>query len=223
MSVVAPYRSCNARTLRCKNARAYGQLLRPCCRGHVVAMVRHVAAALDDAGIPWWADYGTLLGAVRNPMTTWADYPWLPQSDEPIPAGIIPHDKDADLGALATDHDAAVRVLRRMVRLHRYDILVRPHGSSVKVRLSRFNHTNVDLFFWGEREDGTMYRESYVDSVDRFKGREFHRDALFPLSEVEWEGMTLPAPRDPAAFCEFRYGPEWRTPICANNDGVPRD
>src|SRR5690606_26036568 len=90
-----------------------------------------------------------------------------------------------------------------------------------KIRISFHNHTNVDLFFWIEREDGTLFRNRYA-KVDACKGREFPRDSLFPLSTVEWEGMTLPAPRDPEAFLAMRYGPGWRTPIPANNDGVPR-
>jgi hypothetical protein len=225
MGVIAPARSCGPRTLRCSNARQYNAELRPCCRGHVVAMVAAIAAAFDEAGITWWADYGTLLGAVRNPMTTWADYPWLEQQGRRTPgpaAGIIPHDKDADLGAPLSEWQAATNALKWMASRRRFDMRVRPVNGSIKVRLSRFNHTNVDIFFWEERPDGMMHRRRYVPTVDRFKGREFHRDALYPLMSVEWEGMDIPAPRDPAAFCAHRYGPNWTTPIMANHDGVPR-
>ena len=45
---------------------------------------------------------------------------------------------------------------------------------------------------------------------------------LFPLSTVPWEGMTLPAPRDPEAFLEMRYGADWRRPVAANNKGEVR-
>jgi hypothetical protein len=181
-----------------------------------------IAETMDAGGWTWWADYGTLLGAVRNPLTTWADYPWLPQSDEPIRPGVVPHDKDGDLGALAADHTAVVRALRGAASRARFDMLVRPHGASVKVRLSRFNHTNVDIFFWKERDDGLMHRDRYVH-VDLYKGRHFQRDMLFPLGTVQWEDMTLPAPHDPEAFLAHRYGPNWRTPVMANHDGVARD
>jgi phosphorylcholine metabolism protein LicD len=67
-----------------------------------------------------------------------------------------------------------------------------------------------------------MYRSGYAQ-VDRFKGKEFHEDLLFPLTTVKWEGRTLPAPRDPEAFLAMRYGPNWMTPVMANNDGIPRD
>lgn len=213
--------SCSPESARCPTARRYAHRLPECCREHVRTLTADVAEALDDADVTWWADYGTLLGAVRNPLTTWDDYPWLPESDDPIEPGIIPHDKDADLGAMADDYATAARALRDLAKERGYNLRVRSHRGSIKVRLSRTNHTNVDIFFWQEREDGTLYRQRYI-AVDKYKGKEFHRDDLFPLGTVEWEGMTLPAPNDPEAFCEFRYGAEWMTPVSANHDGVRR-
>lgn len=213
---------CTARTPRCLNARDYQQVLRPCCRGHVRTLVAAVAEILNHARVTWWADYGTLLGAVRNPMTTWADYPWLPQDDrgpEPLAPGIIPHDKDADLGVLWRDFET-VRKAVRALSTRGFHVTANAHRGSIKVRVSSRNHTNVDLFFWRGRGE-TMYRTSYAQ-VDAFKGREFHKDMIQPLSTVEWEGLVLPAPADPAAFLEMRYGPSWRKPVPANNDGVTR-
>jgi hypothetical protein len=222
---VTSVKPCTARSRRCADARSYEAVLRPCCRQHVVTLSKLAADAFAEAGVPFWADYGTLLGAVRNPMTTKADYPWLPQDElpkGPIPPGIIPHDKDADWG-LAIEHwQDAWRALRFAARSRRVDLRVKPNRASMKVRLSMFNHTNLDLFFWHTKPDGLMHRKVYLMAVDAFKGRHFHRDMLYPLTTVEWEDMTLPAPRDPEAFLEFRYGPDWRVPVAANNDGVRR-
>lgn len=216
--------ACSARTRRCANARSYDAVLRPCCRAHVVRLVKIAVDAFAEAGVPFWADYGTLLGAVRNPMTTKADYPWLPQDElpeGPIAPGIIPHDKDADWGVPIEHWPAAWRALRRWSRAPRLDLRTNPNRGSMKLRLSSANHTNLDLFFWHTKPNGIVHRKKYA-SVDSFKGRHFHRDMLYPLTTVEWEGMTLPAPHDPEAFLEFRYGPDWRTPVAANNDGVLR-
>lgn len=175
---------------------------------------------MTDAGVTWWADYGTLLGAVRNPLTAWADYPWLNvEGVEPIPAGIIPHDKDGDLGALYSDYHKVVRLIPAFKKLG-YSVLKRPGGSMIKVMLSPKNFTNVDIFFWRQRGK-ELYRVRYIQ-VDNFKGRNFKTTDLFPLSTVEWEGLALPAPSDPKAFCEFRYGKSWMTPVCANHDGQRR-
>lgn len=216
---------CTARTRRCYDAKRYDVELRECCRAHIRTLMGVVKEALDLASATWWADYGTLLGAVCNPLTKWGDYPWLHQDDRdtegPV-AGIIPHDKDADLGVLATDW---VNVRRAMYRVaeakYGHSLIVRAPRGSMKLRLSALNRTNVDLFFWYEKADGTLYRQAYID-VDNYKGRDFHKDTLFPLTKVEWEGMDLPAPKNPEAFCEFRYGQEWRTPVMANHKGVRR-
>lgn len=215
---------CTKATARCSDARDYNVELAECCRSHVKALMATTAEFLDSIGATWWADYGTLLGAVRNPLTTWADYPWLPQRGRttagPAP-GIVPHDKDGDLGVLIESWEVARWKFRAWLSTRDFHLHMNQHRRSLKARLSFQNHTNVDVFFWHTRADGTLYRNRYA-SVDRFKGKEFTRDLLFPLSTVEWEGMTLPAPRDPEAFLAMRYGPGWRTPVAANHDGVMR-
>lgn len=212
--------TCSRDTARCSDARSYEHALRACCRTHLIAITRHVVGSLQGAGIPYWADYGTLLGAVRNPMTTWADYPWL-EGTGPIRPGIIPHDKDADIGVLHSYWAVAWRVVRRVAMTLNYDIVGRPERGSIKVRLSKTNHTNLDIFFWSEKPNGIVYRRQYA-AVDAFKGKHFHRDLLLPLGTVEWEGMKLSAPRDPEAFLAMRFGENWRTPVMANNDAVRR-
>ena len=218
---------CTAETVRCADARDYNAELRPCCRAHIVEMSRRIAEAFDAAGVTYWIDYGTLLGAVRNPMTTWADYPWLPQEGRPagpLAPGIVPHDKDGDWGVLYSDWKKAnVALARSCPDLYR---LMRAMSASIKVRVSKINKTNIDLFFWldrpkGDRRAGRMYRRRYAQ-VDSNKGKEFQRSDLFPLQRIEWEGLMLPAPKDPEAWLAFRYGDGWRTPIAANNDGVAR-
>jgi hypothetical protein len=221
---LAALEKCSPETARCHDARNYAVELRPCCRKHIVRMSRDIAAIFEGAGVTYWLDYGTLLGAVRNPMTTWADYPWLPQDDRPsgpLAPGIVPHDKDADWGVLHDDWIPAVRALRRYAR--HYHVQLRQYSDAIKVHLSDSNSTNLDLFFWSSnpRKPEGLLRKRYA-AVDRCKGREFDRADLLPLTTVEWEGMTLPAPKDPEVWLEFRYGPNWRTPIAANNDGVSR-
>jgi hypothetical protein len=217
--------ACSRDTPRCADARSYYSELRPCCRDIIVGMSRDVAAAFDAAGVTYWMDYGTLLGAFRNPLTTWADYPWLPQEGRPagpLAPGIIPHDKDADWGVLDKQWVEAERALRSKERRH-LTLLVRKYRGSIKVRPSPVNKTNLDLFFWVEHHSraGRMFRRGYTP-VDAYKGKHFDRADLFPLQPMEWEGLQLPAPKDPEAWLAFRYGPNWHTPIPANHDGVAR-
>lgn len=215
---------CTRDTPRCADARSYLAALRPCCRGHLVAMMGHLIAVFAELRVRWWADYGTLLGAVRNPMTTAADYPWLTGLPAgPLAPGIIPHDKDGDLGVLFEDWPKLQRAVSRLRRFG-YQPILRPIGWKLKLRFSPLNHTNIDVFCWlrDEQRPEMRRRNRYVAHLDECKGREFPESALFPVTTVPWEGLTLPAPADPEAFCAFRYGPGWRVPIAANHDGVRR-
>lgn len=184
----------------------------------------HEAVTQFEAlGITYWADYGTLLGAVRNPLTTAADYPWLDATkmpSGPLQPGILPHDKDADFGVLWDDWPQLLRAAATLGR-RGFDVSVRHHLASIKIRLSVSNQTNLDVFTWHPRPDGKLHRRRYI-SVDDFKGKAFPSAWLRPMSRVEWEGLSLLAPADPAEFCGFRYGPNWRTPLPANHDGVRR-
>ena len=220
---------CTANTPRCRTAQNYQAQTRACCRRHIRDLLAGVQELFAAHDITWWADYGTLLGAVRH-------------------GGLIPHDKDADIGILAEDferllaldvhtnpwHDTSrgrpnrTRPMAGFIWNHKpprqpdeADGAEFTAGDSIKVWLSAKNQTNVDIFPWHRRDDGTFYRTRYVN-VDRFKGREFNEDRLFPLGTIAYEDLTIPAPADPEWFCEHRYGPEWRTPIAANNDRVPR-
>jgi len=51
-----------------------------------------VKQILDDAGVKYWLDYGTLLGAVRD-------------------GKFIPWDNDIDLGAMSTESDKIIAKL----------------------------------------------------------------------------------------------------------------
>lgn len=221
--MTSPLGGCHAGTLRCADARDYKSDLRPCCRGHIRRIVADTAELMQEYGVTWWADYGTLLGAVRNPLTTWADYPWLSQEgrpEGPLAPGILPHDKDADFGVLITDWQKLLRVGSALQRKG-YRVTASPHGGKMKVLLSMLNQTNADFFCWMEKAGGVFARRSYIP-VDAYKGREIQKGTLFPLETVQWEGLTLPAPVNPAAFCAFRYGENWMKPIPANHDGVRR-
>ena len=222
---------CTPETGRCRAGTNYAVDTPRCCLDHQIDIMDHIADQFDRHGIDWWADYGTLLGAVRN-------------------HGIIPHDKDGDICVFGEQWEEILAIAPevpwkdvrspggnpnrvRMIdgfewvhkKVRRPD---RPNtreqfgaGHSIKVRRSPLNHNNVDIFPWELRDDGTYYRKRYV-GCDRYKGREFPYDRLLPLGVIEWEGRMIPAPRDPEWFCEHRYGPNWRTPLRKNNDGKPR-
>lgn len=202
---VAPSGFCTRDTLRCAVIQDPLHETPACCRGHIVEVVRYVGDLLTRAGIVWWADYGTLLGAVRD-------------------GRLIPWDSDADLGVLGEYHGDVLQLAEQIERdgyllasLRRTGRMF-GGGDRAKVYLSARNRTPVDLFFWHRKTNGDYARNEYVP-CDQSKGREFPEDRLFPLTTVKWEGLTLPAPADPEWFCEHRYGPNWRAPSRDNAGG----
>ena len=192
-----------------------------CCRAIVSELVRYVGGVLGECHVTWWADYGTLLGAVRH-------------------GGMIPWDKDADFSIFAAHLDRVV-LLEHSARAAGLGFTVTPNGT-IEIRCSPVNHTHVDLFAWHTRAGGMLYRKQYA-SVDQFKGKEFPKAWLLPLVKVHYDGMEIPAPaavfhpatpvppdvplfderaRHGSLFLEHRYGPEWFLPVRADNDGVVR-
>lgn len=227
-NAVNSFMPCTRETPRCADARSYHTDLRSCCRSRIYELVDYWAHVAGEIGVSWWADYGTLLGAVRN-------------------GGIIPHDKDADIGVFGDDWERIIDY-RPDVPWRREGASFRPThvrtvdgfewvlkeprnakstaryeftgGHLIKIRSSSLNHTNLDIFPW-YLEHGDYHRRRYI-SADRYKGRAFAPDRLLPLSTVQWEGRTIPAPANSKWMCHHRYGPNWHTPLRANNDGIRR-
>lgn len=221
---------CTAETTRCPEAQNYNRDTPDCCRAHIRHVVFTVGDALTEAGIPWWLDYGSLLGAFRNP-----------QLKVPLPGGMIPFDKDADCGFLASDWDRVLAIgggewsepnkererfklalgLRWVHKLPKGDLQKPEHlwlgGDSLKVQRSEANHSNCDFFAWHERSDGKFDRRRYL-GVDKNKGRALPKDWLLPLGEIEWEGRMLPCPARPDLVIPYRY-PDQKVPLRKNNWG----
>lgn len=204
---------CRIDTARCVDAKDYKRERRPCCVAINREVLRYVTELLSALEIRWWADYGTLLGAVRH-------------------GGMIPWDKDSDLGVLEEDKR---RLLELEYPLKRLGLgFSGSKRGTVKITASATNKTNTDMFAWHLR-GGKWHRHAYVPGIDDFKGREFPMDWLFPLTTVIYDGLilnapaalrfpgTLPAPQfglpDGSAFLEHRYPPDWRTSVRANNAG----
>lgn len=198
---------CTVHTKECTEA----ALLPECCRLHLVETTREVGRLLTEARVPWWVDYGTLLGLARD-------------------GRIIAHDRDVDLGFFGKDwakvHDVASRLrdLGYYPSHSRYkeDNPKQPWcgGDSLTVYRSKSNRNHVDLFPWYEQGE-MCHRASYLD-VDRYKGRAFPFTKLWPLQPLTWEGILVWAPKDLHWFVCHRYGDNWRTPLTSNNDGVVR-
>lgn len=181
---------------------------------------------LEEHGITYWLDFGSLLGAIRH-------------------KDIIPWDNDCDVGIFAKDKRKFLALAKRMYRdgfyLHHY---------AENMKMACFSPTNwngVDVYFnWVvPASDHKLYWERPYPAG---KTEEFHLKGYAPLLEEKidkdtpiitqkiwgaqldhttdmpywfveelvdrkFAGRMMKCPRHPKWFLAFRYGPFWRTPF----------
>ncbi len=148
---------------------------------------------LTAHGIPFWLDYGALLGAVRN-------------------GHLIPWDVDVDFGILAEDVPSVLR-LATEIKAKGHD-LDASDPLLLRVTFSTVNKLHLDLYWWGEH-DGLL---SYVgppgwDWPGSAGTEAFPPSYLDPMTTVWLEGEPFPAPSPTEPFlADHRYGSGWREP-----------
>ncbi|MBA3233279.1 MAG: LicD family protein, partial [Propionibacteriales bacterium] len=162
-------------------------------RARLVDVAEQILQVLaKDCDLPAWVAFGSLLGAVRE-------------------GGMIGHDSDVDIAYLSK-HENPVDVAREMFAVSR---ALRAADMSVATRTGSFCAVTpprsqgrwlppIDVyacFYVGD----TLYETASV-------GQPIPREAVLPLTTVQFEGRALPAPADPEVMLEASYGPNWRIP-----------
>lgn len=154
--------------------------------------MRFTHEILEREGITHWADYGTLLGAVRE-------------------ADLIPWDEDVDLGALAVDTEPILS-LRPEFEAAGFSFEGKERAV-IQIAYSTVNRACLDIFLW--EEDGDAVVADYDPSYD-WPGIDAHRFPkryLAQLESVRLGDLVLPAPGPVDRFLtEHRYGPDYMTP-----------
>ena len=196
--------------MRCPEARVMKLDTPECCKGHIRTIMADLAKLMDKAGIRWWADYGTLLGYYNF-------------------GGLIPWDKDGDLGILGEDREKLLELQPTLLGMGYHATYAPPRptqrfrtGDRMKVKLSSRNHTNVDIFIWHERPGGILDRINYI-GADLYKGREFPKEWVLPLERGQWEGIDISIPREGKKLAEWRYGERWQEPLRVKHPSEARE
>lgn len=157
-----------------------------------------VQELLASEGVTAFADFGTLLGLVRE-------------------GGLLPHDLDIDMGVVVDDSLDVARIRTAMERFgfkvwREYYI----DGSVVESSF-RLLGVKLDISFYRNEGDTSHVWLFYRDPEKEYGPRE--RDivkmtysAIDGYSSVDVHGTSIVIPANPERLLEEKYGPHWRTP-----------
>lgn len=150
-----------------------------------------MASIKENTGIDIYLSYGCLLGAVRN-------------------GKMISHDFDIDLGFHASGEtkEEIVSQCRKLIRYlthNSHRVKVESNGQFKAAKMFPGNlYLTIEFFVsWVQGDEFFLYFG--------IPGAKIAKDIL-PFSEIEIEGVKLPAPSNPEAMVEAIYGSDWKIP-----------
>jgi phosphorylcholine metabolism protein LicD len=137
--------------------------------------------------IQYWAEGGTLLGAVRE-------------------KGIIPHDDDIDVCLYESDFEQ----LKKILDIYPQYEIIQTHLPLYKFIYRGNPHIFIDLFIVENEKDLVQFKESKHREIwPKF----YHKlEDLFPLQRVPFDDLYIWIPKNPYPYLESGYG-DWKTPI----------
>jgi phosphorylcholine metabolism protein LicD len=164
-------------------------------------MLQRVCGILDDAGVHYCLDAGTLLGVVRENR-------------------LLPWDNDMDLCVPRTELPKLLEVLDQ-IRAHGYRTQIRKHERNdppmllsneriIKVwepKLLFFKQVLLDIFIKTKQDDEYVWAEGISRYARKAVPARFHDE----LTTIEFAGRNYPIPADADGYLTQRYG-DWRTP-----------
>ena len=152
-----------------------------------------LAELMQQWGYPIYLVGGTLLGMVRG-------------------GALLAHDDDLDFAYLSDQSDPA-EIVRESFELER-------RLTDAGYAVARHSHAHIELVFFDEYEQ----LDHYIDVFTGFfhegmycqpfalRSADVVRDDLVPTTDIDVNGVTLPAPANPEAWLAYAYGPGWRVP-----------
>ncbi|KAL3288858.1 hypothetical protein HHI36_003305 [Cryptolaemus montrouzieri] len=159
----------------------------PCCLANLRKTAKYVLDILDQFGIRYWLEAGSLLGAVRS-------------------GDILPWDHNVDIGFINDDSNRCkwlqIAQNRSIVDDKGFFWEKVKTGNLFRVYFSKYNKIFINLFPFF-RKNNTMSRDLYHDSR---RNMEFADNYLHPMSSIEFVGRNVPCPNNVRNFLEFKFG-----------------
>ena len=165
----------------------------PCCLDHLRETARYLFDILNTAGVRYWLEGGSLLGAAR-----YGDIiPW----DYDVDIGIFQHEiSKCSYLAEAEKHSNSGT---KFVDDKGYTWEKATEGDFYRIQYSQYNHLHVDIFPFFEK-DGVMTKRTWFKT--HRQDREFPASYLKPLETIDFVGIKASAPNHVREFLEFKFG-----------------
>jgi phosphorylcholine metabolism protein LicD len=166
-------------------------------------MFENVLNFFNDNDIDYWADGGSLLGAVRDGKH-------------------IPWDDDNDIACDVKNYFKLLKLIPEFKKLYDYEVRIQVDGvvkfvdnSNIYVRDTNNGTTGprlacVDVFCYVEKKGEYM-----LDSLKNrklFKNCVYKKNDLFPLKEYQYGNIKVKGPHKPENFLTLYYG-NWREKV----------
>eukprot|EP00877_Chromochloris_zofingiensis_P004134 jgi/Chrzof1/13721/Cz08g09150.t1 len=150
-----------------------------------------VAPVLDDLGVPYWADFGTLLGMYRE-------------------KDIILHDNDVDIVVFNPDWDMLLAKLKKRLPQFKVYFCVPSEDRSIRwIRIMCGPGTGImDLYggYDSPAGDHVSIAQGHGDLCDVSK------QLVLPLSTMKFMGTSVSVPADVPGVLTYRYGETFMIP-----------
>uniref|UniRef100_G3TRK0 Ribitol-5-phosphate transferase n=1 Tax=Loxodonta africana TaxID=9785 RepID=G3TRK0_LOXAF len=160
----------------------------PCCLRALRETAHYVVGVLEAAGVRYWLEGGSLLGAARH-------------------GDIIPWDYDVDLGIYLEDVGNCEQLrgaeAGSVVDERGFVWEKAVEGDFFRVQYSESNHLHVDLWPFYPR-NGVMTKDTWLDHRQDV---EFPEHFLQPLVPLPFAGFVAQAPNNYRRFLELKFGP----------------
>lgn len=167
-----------------------GRWTPPCCLVHLRETAHYVFGKFDAAGIRWWLEGGSLLGAVRN-------------------GDLIPWDYDVDVGIRREDIGKCLELTALETTTHHvtpegYVWERAREGGFYRVQFSAYNHLHVDIFPFHVNNDLVVKGQW---NTGHKQDTSFPSSFLEPLGRLPFGSQyNASVPGKPREFLEYKFG-----------------
>lgn len=175
----------------------YNTFVRYWLRKNGLPEISKVTLKLNGNGVRSFADFGTLLGLVREGC-------------------LIAHDLDIDIGVIVKDDSVYDKVKNLFFEMGYRISREFAVSGSVKEQTFIGQHIKIDIFYYFPYDDEKIYCFLFYTDEDvnaaQYKSVKKICPAINDIRIREFSGHRIAVPENALEFVESKYGKQWRTP-----------